>query len=131
MDSIDNSFGTIGGMYRELFETYINIDRRELGMSSKVFLTDILELIVWEDYDGIDVYDTDFFKSLSPEEVIESESILRNIADLLWDLELPYQADNALTALAVLYARHKLFDKFVPLAKELETRHWQRITLLA
>ena len=131
MDSIDDSFGTIGYMYRELFETYINIDRSELGMSSKAFLTDILELIIWENYGCIDVYETGFFKKLSPEEVIEAESILRNLSELFRHLELPSQTDGALTALSVLYARHKLFDKFVSLAKELETRDWQRITLLA
>lgn len=131
MDMIDDSYGIIGNMYQGQFEDYVKIDRRELDMSSEAFLTDILELIIWEDYGGIDIYETDFFKSLSLEEVLITEAILRKETEMLWKHELEYQADNALSILASLYAQHKMFDKFVSLAKEMETRHWHRITILA
>ncbi len=131
MDMIDDSYGVIGSMYQEVFELYLNIDRQELNMPPDVFLLDILELIIWEDYGGIDVYETIFFEKLSPNEVIIVESILRDEIEMLWSLELEYQAENALTALSILYAKQKMFDKFVPLAKEMETRHWHRITILA
>ena len=128
---IDDSYGCIGNMYQGQFEEYIKIDRSNLNMPPKSFLTDILELMIWEDYGGIDLYKTGFFESLFPEEVFLAESILRNEIELLWYYELEYQADNALTILAILYARHRMFDKFVSLAKEMETRHWHRITILA
>lgn len=131
MNVIDNSYGNIGDLYADAFEQYTNIDRRELMMSSEAFLTDILELIIWEDYGLINIYESSFLNNLSPDEVSIAESILRNKIEMFWELKLKYQAENALTMLTILYARHKMFDKFVPLAKELETRHWQRITLLA
>jgi len=128
---IDDSYGVVGEMYKQVFEKYIKIDRRELKMPIEAFLTDILELIIWEDYGGIDTYETDFFILLSPEEVLITESILRKEIEMLWKYELEYKAENALTTLSILYARNKMFDKFVPLAKEMGTRHWHRITILA
>jgi hypothetical protein len=131
MDMIDDSFGIIGGQYNEVFEFYINIERKELKMHPETFLTDVLDLIIWEDYGMIDIYKTDFFQTLSEDEKILTESILRDKIETLWELELNDQAEEALSTLTTLYVQHKMFDKFVPLAKELGTRHWQRITTLA
>ena len=130
MDMIDDSYGIIGTMYQDIFEEYTKIDRSNINMTSKMFLTDVLELMIWEDYGGIDIYKTKFFENLLPEEVSLTEAILKVEAEILWSNELNYVADNTLTMLAILYAQHKMFDKFIPLAKELETRAWYRIVIL-
>ena len=39
--------------------------------------------------------------------------------------------ENALSMLGMLYVQHKLFDKFVPTAKVMGTRHWERITTMS
>ena len=130
MEIIDDSYGVIGNMYKEQFEDYIKIDRNALNMPSKAFLIDILELIIWEDYGGIDVFETKFFESLSYQEVSITESILRNEIEILRKSELEHQAEKALSILSILYARRKIFDKFVLLAKEMGTRGWHRIIIL-
>lgn len=49
----------------------------------------------------------------------------------LSDLELSYQAEEALTLLGLLYAQQKMFDRYVEIARQMGTREWQRITRLA
>jgi hypothetical protein len=44
---------------------------------------------------------------------------------------LVYQAEKALDLLGFLYAEQRMFDRFVPVAQEMGTRKWQRITRLA
>jgi hypothetical protein len=51
--------------------------------------------------------------------------------DELRELELDYQADEALTMLGMLYQHQLMFDRFVPTAKAMGTREWQRITTMS
>ncbi len=59
------------------------------------------------------------------------ESILQKQRDELCELEIEYQAEKALTMLGMVYVQHQLFDKFVPTAKIMGTREWERITTMS
>ena len=65
------------------------------------------------------------------DEVPLVESILEEQWNDLCELELDYQAEEALTMLGMLYQHQQMFDKFVPTAKAMGTRAWKRITTMS
>ena len=72
-----------------------------------------------------------FFAGLTAHEVPLAESILQEQWQELCELELDYHAEKALTMLGMLYERQQMFDKFVPMARAMGTRAWQRITTMS
>ena len=45
--------------------------------------------------------------------------------------ELDYQAEKTLTMLGFLYTNQLRFEMFVPIAKNMGSRSWKRITIMA
>ena len=131
MVMVDDSYGVIGELYEEIFKKYFLLDRTKLEMPLSDFFFDFVELIIWEDYGFTERDKPNFFVSLISSEIPLVESILKKLKDELNKFELDYQAENALTLLGMLYVQHQLFDKFVPIAKEMGTRHWERITTMS
>ena len=87
--------------------------------------------MIWEDYAGTSKYQPDLFAGLSSAEVPLVESILEKAWEELRELELEYPAEKALTMLGMLYVQQRIYDKFVPVARLMGTREWQRITHMA
>jgi hypothetical protein len=131
MDMVDDSYGVIGDLYQTVFEEYLQFDRAALDMPLEILLQDLIELIIWEDYGGTDHGKPIFFASLASPEVPLVESILQEQWDELRELELDYQAEEALTMLGMFYQKQQMFDKFVPMAKAMGTREWERITTMS
>ena len=131
MDMVDDSCAVIADLYEEIFKKYFILDRTNLDMPLSDFLLDLIELIIWEDYGCTDRYKPEFFAKLTTSEIPLVESILQKQRDELSKLKLEYQAENSLTFLGMLYVQHQLFDKFVPTAKVMGTREWERITTMA
>jgi len=131
INSVDDSYGVIGDLYEEIFKGYFELDRAELAMPLPLFFQDLLELLLWEDYAFTSRSSPELFASLSPEEAEIVETILRRERQELQADELEYQSEEALTYLGLLYAEQRLFARFIPIAKEMGTRQWQRITRLA
>lgn len=131
MNMVDDSFGVIGELYQDVFQKYYRLDRTKLDMSPSDFFQDLLELLIWEDYGFTDEVQPDFFASLAQSEIPVVESILQRQWEELSKLEIEYQAEEALTMLGMLNVQHQCFDNFVPLAKIMGTRHWQRITTMS
>ena len=103
MESVDDSYGTIGGLYGEVFKKYFSLDRSKLEMNPADFFLDCLELVLWEDYGCTDFYQADFLKSLNAAEISLVESILLQQKDELNSLELDYQASEASSLLKKLH----------------------------
>ena len=131
MDRVDDSYGVIGDLYSGIFEEYVALDRSALDMSPTDFFQDLMELLIWEDYGFTYHEQPAFLSSLDPAAVPVVEQILRTQWDELRELELDYQAEEALTMLGMLCTQQRLFDKFLDLAKVMGTRAWQRITTMA
>ncbi len=131
MDNVDDSYGVIGGLFQEVFQKYYSLDRSSLDMAPEDFLLDLMELMIWEDYGGTYDREEECFGSLASSEIPITESILRKQREELHELEMEYQAENALTYLGMLYTEHKLFDRFESAAKLMGTRHWKRITSMS
>ena len=130
MNGVDDSFGVIGDLYESVFETYFQLDRTLIDLPLEIYFQDLLELLTWEDYAFTYRNQPDFFTSLSKQEVPIVETILQEQWQELDTLELGYQSEKALTMLGLLYAQQEMFDQFVPIAKAMGTRQWQRITIL-
>jgi hypothetical protein len=131
MNLVDDSYGVIGDLYMEIFRKYFQFDRKELDMHPEDFFQDLIELLIWEDYGGTTDEQPNFFAGLTSAELSLVESILQKQRDELCELEIEYQAEKALTMLGMLYVQHQLFDKFVPTAKIMGTRVWERITTMS
>ena len=131
MDIVDDSFGVIGQLYGQVFDRYVGLDWREIDMPPAIFFQDLIELIIWEDYAFTWKRDRVFLAGLDPEQVPLVESILRSQWEELGELELEYQAEEALTLLGMLYTEQRMFDRFVPIAKEMGSREWERITTMS
>jgi len=131
MTMVDDSYGVIIGLYQTVFEEYVQLERDILNMPLEILLQDLLELMIWEDYAGTDTGEPIFFAGLAAHEVSLVGSILQEQWNDLRDLELDYQADEALTMLGMLYQHQLMFDRFVPMAKAMGTRAWQRITTMS
>ncbi len=102
MEMVDDSDGDIGYLYGEVFLKYFSLDRAKLEMTSDDFFSDLVELILWEDYGLTDYYQPDFFKSLTSTEIQLVKSILEQQKDELSELELDYQEKEAITMLKKL-----------------------------
>ena len=100
-------------------------------MPLEILLQDLVELMIWEDYAFTDTGKPIFFAGLATHEVPLAESILHGQWDELRELELDYQAEEALTMLGMLYREQQMFEKFVPIAKAMGTREWRRITTMS
>ncbi len=131
MEQIDDSYGTIGDLYGEMFEHYLTLPRNQINMPPTDFLQDLIELLIWEDYGLTDDGQPAFFAGLTPVEVEIVEQILRIQWPELDELDLFYQSEEVLTMLGILCVQHGQFEKFVDLAKVWGPRHWERITTMA
>ena len=131
IEMVDDSYGVIGDLYGHVFEKYARLAPDVLGMPPELFLQDLLELLIWEDYGFTDSEQPAFFAGLPSGIVSLAEAILHEQRMELQALELDYQAEKALTMLGLLYTGQQMFDRFVPLAQIVGTRAWQRITTMA
>jgi hypothetical protein len=131
MGMVDDSYGVIGDLCQQVFEGYVELDRTALDMPLDIFFQDLIELMIWEDYAFTDTGQPVFFAGLAAHEVPLVESILQKQWDELRDLELDYQAEKTLTMLGMLYQGQLMFDRFIPMAKAMGTRAWQRITTMS
>ncbi|NLF19755.1 MAG: hypothetical protein GX595_21195 [Lentisphaerae bacterium] len=131
VEMADDSFGCIGQSFKEAFNRYLAFPRQNAGIPPQGFLTDLLELLVFEDYGFTDGCTDGFFASLPSEEGDFCLAYLRGRipALLAWDLD--YQAEAALTLIGQIAAEQKRFDSFEALAREMGTREWQPIIRLA
>jgi hypothetical protein len=131
VDMVDDSFGVIGQLYGQVFDEYVGLDWRKIGMLPALFFQDLIELIIWEDYAFTWKRDRAFLASLDSEQVPLVESILRSQWEELSELELEYQAEEVLTLLGMLYTEQRMFDRFVAIAEEMGSRKWERITTMS
>jgi hypothetical protein len=131
MDMVDDSYGVIIGLYQTVFEEYVQFDRAALDMPLEILLQDLIELMIWEDYAGTDTGKPFFLTSLASHEVPLVESIVQEQWNELRELELDYQAEEALTMMGMLYQHQQMFDNFVPMAEAMGTRAWERITTMS
>ncbi len=127
----DDSFGCIGMSFQMAFEDYLAFPRNKTGIATEAFLTDLLELLIFEDM-GFTYGHTDgFFAGLSGEEADFCLAYLRDRIPALMSLDLDYQAEKALTLIGQVAAEQESFELFESLAGEMQSREWQRIIRLA
>jgi hypothetical protein len=131
MEVADDSFGCLGDSFRDGFAKYLAMPRDETGMDTTVFFHDLLTLLIWEDY-GLTSEQTDgYFAGLTPAEGdLCMDYVQPQIQELQAD-DLDYQYEEALTLPGQVVAEQHRFDRFEELARQMGTRHWKRIVVLA
>ena len=129
MDRVDNSFGVIAQLYDDVIGKYVDLDRSFL--SAHVFWQDLLNLLIWEDDGFTNRQQPYILSNLTHDEIRIAEEILQKEREELRQYELEYQAEEALTLLGLLYTQQRMLAHFIPTAKVMGTRAWQRITRMA
>jgi hypothetical protein len=129
--TIDDSFGQISMLVDNVIDKYLNCGWRQTDLSVKLFYHDLIMVIICENYGLIDSFYSFMFKELSLDDTSVIEGILYSEIHELRSNDLNRHADSALTLLAELYIQNKLFEKFVPAAKEMGSREWKRIVDLS
>src|SRR5262245_27765898 len=131
MEVADDSFGCLGDSFRDGFAKYLALPRDETGIDATVFFHDLLTLLIWED-SGLTYEQTDgYFAGLTPQ---EGDLCIDYVPQQLQELQaddLDYQYEEALTLLGQVVAEQHRFDRFEELARQMGTRHWKRIIVLA
>jgi hypothetical protein len=127
----DDSFGCIGMSFQHAFEDYLAFPRKKVGISPEAFLTDLLELLIFEDVGFTHGHTEGFFAGLPREEADFCLPYLRGRIPALIALDLDHQAEKTLTLIGQVAAEQKRFDVFGSLATEMQSREWQRIVRLA
>jgi len=132
MERADDSCGILGDLARDHFPKYFTASWRETGLSADVYYRDLIEYAVWEDYGLLGPREmAPFFKRLPKADVVFVDGLLKELRAELHAAELEYQAEDALTFLGALHVSKKSFDVFEELAREMGSRHWERITTMA
>lgn len=126
----DDSFGAIGDSFQEAFGLYLRLPWKESGIGAEVFLSDLTDFLVWEDYGFTYRQTGGFFAALSTEDADLCLSHLRKRQTQLMALDLDYQAKEALTLVGQIVAEQRRFDLFEDLAREMAADEWHRIILL-
>jgi hypothetical protein len=131
MEVADDSFGCLGDSFRNGFATYLAMPRDETGIDATVFFHDLLTLLIWEDY-GLTYEQTDgYFVGLTPEDGDLCMDYVQQQLQELQEDDLDYQYEEALALLGQVVAEQHRFDRFEELARQMGTRHWKRIIVLA
>jgi hypothetical protein len=131
MEVADDSFGCLGDSFRDGFAKYLAMPRDATGIDAAVFFHDLLTLLIWEDY-GLTYDQTEgYFAGLTPDEGDLCITYVQQQMQELRDDDLDYQYEEALTLLGQVVAEQNQFERFEALAKDMGTRHWKRIIVLA
>ena len=132
MERVDDSYGVVGETYPGPLRKYFSLPWIATGIPPEAYLRDILEFITWEDYGLTRRADVmPFFEGLEPEHASLADAILRETRAELVHCDLEYGADTALTWLGLLTLGQEHFDELPELAKEMGSRVWERITVMA
>jgi len=131
MEVADDSFGCLGDSFRDGFAKYLAMPRDETGIDATVFFHDLLTLLIWENY-GLTYDQTEgYFAGLTPDEGDLCIAYVQQRMQALQADDLDYQYEEALTLLGQIAAEQHRFERFEALARDMGTRQWKRIIVLA
>jgi len=127
----DDSFGCLCDSFRNGFAKYLALPRVENGIDATVFFHDLLTLLIWENY-GLTYEQTEgYFAGLTPDEGDLCIAYVQQQMQALQADDLDYQYEEALTLLGQIVAEQQRFERFEALARDMGTRQWKRIIVLA
>lgn len=131
MEVADDSYGSIGDAFHQAFKTYLGVELAKTGIEEATFFADLLLLLIWEDY-GLTWRQTDgYFRQSGSTQADWIIGFLRTQIEELRADDLECQAEEALTLLSQVVAEQRRFEQFESLAREMGSRHWERVIRLA
>lgn len=131
IEMADDSFGCIGDSFGAGFKTYLDIPLAQTGIDERVFFADLLDFLIWEDYCFTWKRTDGYFRKLTPEQADFCIAHLRRRIEELSEELLSYRTEEALTLLGQIILEQDRLDQFETLAREMGSRHWERIIRLA
>jgi hypothetical protein len=130
MERADDSCGSIATSFKDGFIAYLKIPLEQTGIDERVFFTDLLDFLIWEDYGLTDSGIEGYFRGLNNRQAdLCIEHLRHEVAALRYD-DLEYESGEALTLLGQVIAEQDRFDEFEEVARQMGSRAWRRIVRL-
>jgi hypothetical protein len=127
----DDSYGNIGELRLEAFETYLNIDWQATDLAAEAWWQDLCELLVSEVY-ALTYRDEMLpFRRVPDDHAELIERILLELADEWAAAYQHYQADEALELVAWLHLAGQRYALYADAARRLGSEHWIPVVALA
>jgi hypothetical protein len=130
MERADDSGGSIGTSFKDGFTAYLQIPLEQTGIDDRVFFTDLLDFLIWEDYGLTNDEIEGYFRGLNEHQADLCVEHLRHEVTALGDEDLEYESEKALTLLGRVVAEQERFEEFEDLARQMGSREWRRIVRL-
>ena len=100
-------------------------------MTTELFVRDVCELAVWDDYALRYQCETAPYVTFGPDELELAERCLLDLEGELRRVRLRYWADEAVVQIAYAMVGARRFDGFVRVATRLGCEHWMPIAAMA
>jgi hypothetical protein len=130
-DRADDSYGVVGEMRSDAWETYLTLDREAAGVAPDVYWRDICELVVWEPYGMGFGNETGPFAHAGAAHGPVIAAHFDDLENELRAVHLDYEAGQAREHLAWLHIATKAFDRFVETATLLGSGFWRPVEAMA
>ncbi len=127
----DDSYGNIGELRADAFETYLGIDWQGAGMAAEDWWQDLGELLVSEVYALTYRDETLPFRRVPAGHADLIERILHALADEWQAAYQEYQAAEALQLIAWLHLAGRRYTRYADAACRLGSDWWQPVAALA
>ncbi len=126
-----DSDGAMASTLGEVFAGSGRLDSRASGITAELFVRDVCELAVWDDYAILYQGETAPYVTFGPDELELAEHLLLDLEVELRRVRLRYWADEAVVQIASAMIGARRFDGFVRVAIRLGCEHWMPIAAIA
>jgi hypothetical protein len=130
IEHADDSCGTLGDLFSDVFESYVGVSWEETGIEPIVYVRDMIEFGVWEEYGFTDDLET-FFKALPVRYGSLADEVLVGLVPELQHHGFDYQVERTRALRAALLMAHRRFDHYLELAAEVGSSAWKPIVSMA
>jgi len=127
----DDSYGNIGELRLDAFETYLSVDWQAAGMAAEAWWQDLCELLVSEVYALTYRHEMLPFGKVDANHAELIERILLGLADEWRAAYQDYQAGEALELVAWLHLAGQRYAYYADAAGRLDSDRWKAVEALA
>lgn len=130
IERADDSCGSLGDLFSEVFDKYVEVAWEKAGIEPEVYIRDVIEFGVWEDYGLLGDLEA-FFAVLDRRHAPVADAVFVEVTAELKHFDFAYQIDRTNALRAAFFVEHRRFDHFVELAAEIGSSAWKPIVSMA
>ena len=131
IEGIRDSDGAVASLLGDVFVGYGRLDWRTAGVDADVFVADVCELAVWDDYATLYQRETAPYVTFRHGDAERAERHLVALETELRRVRLGFWADEAVQQIVYVMIGARYYDGFVGVATRLGCEHWMPIAAMA